>query len=525
MKPFSRLTNLLTRAGLARPTFLAVFVAVAGIYAFTAPVEYLTTDGAVREMVAQNLYTHGDLALRQVEAGQTLNDLWSTGRDGRPYAYFGIGQSLLQIPFIALLDAAERLGLRRHLMPAQGLPVTATLLLSGGMLIAFLFGIVLRLGYSRRTALKVAALAGFASIAWGLSRQSYDMLQAAAGVIGAVYFVLTARAAPERRTLHCLLAGVSLGLAAITRVSALISGPALAILVLGSPQWGSPRERRRAAAWCIAGGLAIVWWIPAYNLIRFGSVLNFGYGGHPPHAGGPLLRGLAEWLVSPWRGALIYMPLLLALPIVWPRFMRRERTLGWALIVLAASDLLFHAQYTKLGLYGWGPYYAIGGLLGLFIPFAELFEAPRHFPAWQRALAGGLIALSVVVQLPSLVVPSERYQTLLVVEEADPGGSARIWSPRWSPLRMQAEGSLNALRNLRDYPRYLDSPPDLSAEARLAELYAFNLPDWWWLYRWLTGGQTGLIVPVISLLCAAWLIWQLTTREPLTADAAGSGTA
>jgi hypothetical protein len=522
MRLFTSLTHFLQRAGLARPTFLAVFIAVAGIYAFTAPVEYLTTDGAVREMVAQNLYTHGDLALRQVEAGQTLNDLWTTGHDGRPYAYFGIGQSLLQLPFIALLDGTERLGLRHHLMPTQGLPVTATLLLSGGLLIAFLFGIVLRLGYTRRTALKVAALAGFASIAWGLSRQSYDMLQAAAGVIGAIYFVLTARAAPERRVLHCLLAGISLGLAAITRVSVLISGPALAILVLGSPQWGSWRERWRAAAWCIAGGLAVVWWIPAYNLIRFGSVLNFGYGGHPPYAGAPLLRGLTQWLISPWRGALIYMPLLLALPIVWPGFMRRERTLGWALIVLAASDLLFHAQYTKLGLYGWGPYYAVGGLLGLTIPFAELFEAPRRFPTWQRVLAGGLIALSVVVQLPSLVVPSERYQTLLVVEEADTPGEARIWSPRWSPLRMQAEGSLNALRNLSDWPRYMESPSDLSAETRLAELYSFNLPDWWWLYRLLSGGQTGLIVPVVSLLCAAWLIWQITLREPLPRDAEGS---
>ena len=201
------------------PGFWSIFAAVLGIYLFFQPVEFLTTDGAIRDLVAHNLYYDGELALPQVEAGASLNHLWTIGRDGRPYPYFGIGQSLMEIPFIAALDGLDRLGLLRLLEPSHFIPQSAVMAISSALLVAFLFGITCQLGYQRRTAYRVAILAGFASIVWGLSRQSYDMMQEAMAVAGALYFVLLARSSEQRRRLHSVLAGAIFGVGLITRVS------------------------------------------------------------------------------------------------------------------------------------------------------------------------------------------------------------------------------------------------------------------------------------------------------------------
>lgn len=500
-----------------KPSFMTVFITIVCIYAMFQPPAFNTTDGAVRDMVAHNIYEHGDIALRQVEEGQYLNNLWTLGKDGRPYIYFGLGQSLMELPFIALLDAAERVGVLKYLSPSDAIPVSAVMLISSALVVAFVFGIVRKLGYRDDTALKTAALVAFGSILWGLSRQSYDMVQASMGVLGAVYFIVSAQASTERRWLNCLAAGLIYGVALITRISAVTAAPALALLVLGSPKWENNRERLKAAAWCIAGGLAVVWVIPAYNAVRFGSILTFGYAGHAPYPGGPLLPGLAQWLFSPWQGMFVYMPILLALPLVVRRFKQEHGFMLLVMAVLFVTDLVFHAQYEGLGYAGWGPYYILSGSLILYIAFAEFFEHPRHFPKWQRGVISGLMALTLLLQLPSLVIPNERYQTYLAAQPVHLPQEVLTWSWEWSPLWKQAEGTLAVMHNLPRWQNYIDGPSAYDAETLLAELYSYNLPDWWWLSRVLHGGQLGLIVPFISaigVVCLAmWLLGPVSRRQ------------
>ncbi|HPV08443.1 MAG TPA: hypothetical protein PLD57_15345, partial [Aggregatilineales bacterium] len=141
-----------------KPTFTTVFIVIACVYMLFQPPEFNTTDGAVRDLTARNLYYHGDLALRQVEEGEYLNNLWTIGRDGRPYIYFGIGQSLMQLPFLAALDLAKKIGVAKYLSPSDALPTSAVMLISSSLIVAFAFGIVQKLGYSSRTALKTASL-------------------------------------------------------------------------------------------------------------------------------------------------------------------------------------------------------------------------------------------------------------------------------------------------------------------------------------------------------------------------------
>jgi hypothetical protein len=500
--------SFLKRIAAAPPRLGTVSVAIASIYLFTAPVEFLTTDGAIRELVAKNLLDHGEVALLQIEEGEIYNRrLWTTGRDGRPYTHFGIGQSLLEIPFLLIYRLAKIMGLIASVSYGGTLPMIGLMVVSSALTCALLFGTVHRLGYSPAAALRVATLAAFATALWVLSRQNFDMVQEALGVVAALYLLLDAREGHAGGRLKLAAAGLCYGMAIVTRISAVVAAPALAWMLLGSSEWGTLRERVRALAWFIAGVAVVGWIVPAYNFARFGSPFISGYENHPPYPGGPLIDGLLRWLVSPWQGVLVYTPFLLALPMVWRRFAREHPHLVPVIVVLFLSYLLFYAQLTGLGLFGWGPYYILPGLLPLVLPFAELFEHWRAFPRWQRGIAVFLIALSVTVQLTSISVPTERYQTDGVLRR-EPSGeniTAIIYNLTWTPIRLQAEATIQNLAHLPDYERYLDTPPDFEPQTLMDELFAYNLPDWWWLFHVLKGGETGLIVPIAAGLGAIWL--------------------
>jgi hypothetical protein len=506
--------SFLARIAAAPPRLGTVFVAIAAIYLFTAPVEFLTTDGAIRENVAENLLDHGDVALRQVEEGETYNRrLWTTGRDGRPYAHFGFGQSLLEIPFMFVYRLGKAVGLTAYVAYGGTLPMIGLMVVSGALICALLFGITRQLGYSPIAALRVAALAAFATALWVLSRQNFDMVQEALGVVAALYFLLAAQKDDAGSRLTLTAAGLCYGMAIVTRVSAIAAAPALAWMLLGSSKWGTLRERVRALAWFIVGVAVVGWIVPAYNFARFASPFIFGYENHPPYPGGPLIDGLLRWLVSPWQGALVYTPFLMALPMVWRRFTREHPHLLSVLVVLFLGYLLFYAQFTGLGLFGWGPYYILPGLLPLVLPFAELFEHRRAFPRWQRGIAIFLIGLSAAVQLTSISVPTERYQTAGALRE-EPGGENVLYDLTWTPIRLQAEAAIQNLAHFPDYERYLDTPPDFEPQTLMDELFAYNLPDWWWLFQVLKGGETGLAVPIVAGLSAVWLL----TRRALVEE-------
>lgn len=508
------------RPGLARriaalkPGFLTVLLAVVGVFWFFQPPEYMTTDGAIREYVGRNIWYAGDFALRQVEDGLFLNDMYAYGPDGRPYAYFGIGQSLMQMPFLLVLDAADALGVRQYLSPSEGVPAMLAMLAASGLIVAFVFGAVRALGYGGTIALRTALLAGFASILWPLSRQSFDMVQETMGVTGAVMFILAARRSERWRWLRCTAGGMLYGAALATRVSAAVAAPALALLLLGPGAWEGWRERAAAVGWFALGVVSVAWLVPFYNIVRFGDPLVLGYANRAPYLGGALLPGIAAWLVSPWRGVLIYMPVLLALPLGWGRFAARNRLAAWALALLFASYLVFHASLRGLGLVGWGPYYLLPGIVPLYIAFAGLVEGWPTLPGWARGAAAALIALTLLIQVPALVNPPERYQSVMTVRDIAAGDD---WNWRWNPITLQVEGFVENVSNLPRWRAYVDPPSAFDAATLLRELPVYLLPDWRWFQRLLRDAVSGLLTPLIALPCSAWLLvqaWFRPRRDP-----------
>lgn len=505
--------NLLRALLGIQPSMLTVFIAMAILYFAIQPPEFLTTDGYMRELVARNLLDYGDPALVQVERGETLNNLWSYGNDGRPYTYFGLGQSLLLIPFMLLIKMLNDIGIGQFLSPTIGLPMAIVMSLSAAALVTFMFGIVRELGYERRTALITAALVGFASTLWVMARSSFDMTIDAAMLMGALYCVIAAQRHEEQRIARLIAGGALFGFAVVTRVGALMAGPALAMLLLLEPE-RSWAERFKMAVWFGIGSMLLVWIVPYYNWYRYGSIMEFGYAGHYPYSGGPLLRGILMWVVSPWEGALVYMPLLLALPLLWRRFYAKHGHIARVLVVLFLTVLLFHAQMVGLGNSGWGPYYVMSAIFPAYVVFAEISEVRVN---WQRGLIGGLAALTLAIQLMSIALPFERYQTERVVFHVNDelGGFEKFnfWSMKWSPLARQSAGTFKMLGNMLHYHEFLDSPPSFSAQDLLDQLYSYNLPDWWWLFKLLHGSEIAILVPLIAGMVTAWMIAHMVIRH------------
>ena len=73
--------------------------------------------------------------------------------------------------------------------------------------------------------------------------------------------------------------------------------------------------------------------------------------------------------------------------------------------------------------------------------------------------------------------------------------------------------ALNYFGNLPNYREYLNTPPTFDADELMDQLYSYNLPDWWWLYKLLHGSEFALLVPIMAGVAAGWLIGQMVRRE------------
>lgn len=507
---------------LLKPTTLAVFLAVLGIYLGTGSHSFLHTDGAIREMVAENLLK-GELALVQIDTGEIGADRGTPGKDGRQYSIYAIGQSLLEMPLIAINNAVMNMGRLGRNIASLFPPMMSLMAITSALIPALAYLLLLKLGYSTRSSLLTALVIAFGSILWVVSGHTHNSVQTTLGVFGSLAFIVTAQSEEKHRAARYLIAGAFFGLAFITRVSAIIAGPSLAVLVLFRGKDRTWQARIRDAIWFAVGFTLIGWIQLAYNYVRFETIFRSGYEHHTPDFMPPnFVKGLS-WFVSPWRGMLIYMPVLWLVPFAIGKAYRKHRVLVISLAVLFVSYVVFYSSLTPLrAFWGWGSYYLMPAFLTILLPIAELFEDWPRYIKWQRGLMVGVIVLSVAVQLSSVSVPIERHIAEIGIEEPTLDINARIWEFRYAPLTANAKATVQNFRHLSDPQPYLGTPDTHQDRVLLDELFEFNLPDWQWLYRLLHGSEIALFVPLYSLVSLGYIGVHLAVRKPTGEDSSAA---
>lgn len=434
-------------------TAMLLFVAASLVFVALSRGVFLYGDDVLMFQVTESIVERGafDVSAPYV-IGSNANP--SIGDDGRGYAKYGIGQSLVAIPMyivsdllleplLPLEEARDPFGNLRLGPLIFGTTLTNALL--AGASVALLWLLARAVGYRRQTAFALALLLAFttplAHYAAGFLSEPLTMFT----LLLTVYGLMKATTGKPRQLLLWLaLSGVAAGLALASRIAigvALVA-PALWLLWLA---WGWSRQSWRTAVLaCLAWGTPITLWligIATYNQIRFGSIFESGYGNEARDFTEPFLTGLTGLLLSPGKGVLWYSPaLFLALAGGW-RFYRRQRPLALVIVGMFVPLIALYSRYYSWEGGGvWGSRFLLPLLPLLLLPAGEIIERLWQPSAQRRWASIAVVALALLggwVSFISVVVPFDRY-----VHEYNATSEQHhdaIWTVEDSPIVVHTE--------------------------------------------------------------------------------------
>lgn len=363
---------LLPKAG-RRRIAIGLGLFLFAVYLFTYRGGFHSVDEVSMFAVTESLVKFGRVNTDQIAWTQ-----WTTsqaeaqgffGPDGHVYSKKGLALSLAQVPLYWLALWLPGLGMLQTVSLLNAIVTAATSLL--------IFMFASRLGFSTLIALAVALIFGLATIASIYAKYLFSEPLAGLFLLAAAYMLLAYR--QEGGWRHIFIAGLSAGLAVLTRANNLFLLPVFGFYLLWVEYKRSvsalhnsqftirpflPALITFALALAIPGATMLI-----YNAARSGDPLQTGYDLtlFTPN----ILLGLYKLLFSPLRGLFVYSPvLLLSLPGWW--YLRRTHPAeAWLFAGLVGVTLaLFSAWSSGEGL-SWGSRFLVP-----VAPFFALSLAP-----------------------------------------------------------------------------------------------------------------------------------------------------
>jgi len=458
-------------------TFLAgVFLLVFSVQTGEGPQD----DAGSRLLITRQILDEGRLHLPSAHPSLALvqtPDGWTS--------YFGIGQTLLFVPFefagraLSLPFEDERAAYVKQL-PLNYLysPLVAV------GYFAALAALLETLGLTRRESAFASLLFTFSTLSAHYVAQSFQE-EAVAGTFACLCLNMTLLWRRLRNVRYIFGAGVALGCMLLFRMTAVfVSIPAAALLAGGL--WA---ERRSfSVAWRRAAPLLYGLAAPAtvhafFAYLRFGDPFSTGYDqlssifprGMWTFPGLPVLWDV---LLGTGKGLFTYSPLLLI--AIWGVWADRKRNFVYgaaSLAALACSAILSAAFVAPDGCWSWGMRYQVH-LLPLFAYFAwagarDLIQ--RRFWSWTVPAA---VAFGVMFQLSALVAPDRlEYNQLPVKWTLNPPQEilqegCRLIQERQFVMRL--ENIVTVIRTLASGKK-LGEIPDPFLRSEFGYFWAFRL--------------------------------------------------
>jgi len=349
------------------------------------------------------------------------------GKNGRRYPWYGIGQSLVLLPFDALADATVAPVLRRAGFDAekqrQGSETAIAFLMQGTlttMALLLSYRLLLSFGFT-----PFASAAGSLSMLFATTMLQY--VQSAQENL--LLLVLALAALDSVRRGRFAVAGAACGFAILVRLPSLLDTALIASLAL---LWGA--EARRFFRGFLPPVVLAVLIDRWYQWLRFGNVLGT-YADlisrqlrNPDSPAGfpfsyPFWKGVLGTLFSADKSIVLFDPLLLVLLAValwrWRAIERDVRVLLAGLAALLLAYCAFYARwYSFGGEVSWGHRFTTlpVHLLCLFAIPLLLMYGPK--------LLWGIVCASIVLQIASTAIsPQLEYQ-----QKFKGLGNAVIWN-------------------------------------------------------------------------------------------------
>ncbi len=365
-------------------------------------------DDEVLFRVSQSIAFRGELAIEPIDETGFAT---ATGRDGRQYAQYGVGQALLAVPFLWVGQAFS--GSDAVMPPEYPQRLAASFLNAfvAAALAAMLCWLALRITSSVQASVAAGLAYGLATMALPHSRTFFTEPLATLCVFSAFALIY---AGCDRRSLWRLAVGGTLaGYSVLTRIDSVVAMPALLVFLAWSLFWDeTPDSARRLkpnlnkwslsglAAFLIPLALAAVA-VTGLNCIRFGGPLSTGYGDQPEGVQflTPILVGLHGFLFSPGRGLIFFSPPLILALWAFGSLLQRNRRVAICAGLLIASVLAFHSKWQNwAGGWCWGPRHIFMIHVFLALPLAAwLAEEPER--RVRRWALGVLFIAGLLVQI------------------------------------------------------------------------------------------------------------------------------
>jgi tetratricopeptide (TPR) repeat protein len=374
---------------LSVPVVLAIAFAV--VYAALGPGNFFSVDEVLVQEMAQAVYQRGTL---EVPAMNTA----IRGSEDAYYAHRGPALAYIALPLVALgnlLDelagsmnggaaAGPPLGTVEHPLRWGGRLAIFTALITnavaGGMTVALLYLISLRLGVAHKVALSFGISMGVATLLASESTHFFQHpLESLTLLLG--FWFLSSRD-PQTAHRDAWFGGLSLGLALLSRPNTLPA--AVVIWVYGAIVASAktdPEIRRswlRIVARSSAGPATGAFLYLMYNYVQFGNVLDSGYGDEQGILRltliGPV-RALIAYLFSPSLSLFLFAPVLLMIPMTW-----RESLTRWPLETkcIALASIVHFVPIALVpewdGAISYGPRYMLAPMLFLSLTALPAFE-------------------------------------------------------------------------------------------------------------------------------------------------------
>jgi len=365
----------------------------------------------VRWAVARRMISGRGVSL---EEGFETNN-YAIGVEGRRYAYYGLGQSLIMSPFAAIglgLAKLRFFGADRGDLAGQFLASVVLFPAIGAAAVLLVYRLGRSIGASRRACISTAMVFGIGTMHWHYSVNGQEQSQVELLLVAAaIGFLAELRC---RRFLYAWLTCAALGACVLFRPASIVVVVAAygTMVIWDTARTAAGQRLRCVGRWIAAGILGAGAFAVAcgwYNVVRFGTIFETGYrhvaetamGGHTMFEASPLPT-LAAMLASPGKSIVLYNPVLLLLPFCVAGFYRRYKPVAaLSAVVVGTNFVLYSFCTTWAGDYAWSVRYQAAVMAFLVLPLVALFDRPTG-----RAGRLGIIVVigvSSVIQLASVV--------------------------------------------------------------------------------------------------------------------------
>src|SRR5512138_3141026 len=379
-----------------------LFVLLAAAFSIVQEGMVTPYDGQTVYEVTRSFIDHGTVAI-----STEFNTL--PGRDGRAYSRYGLGMSLLAaIPYAAVRPfTAGSPHADQYLEAAVSFVVGFV----AAALVVALYMLARRLGSRAPMALLVSIGAVVGTFVLPYGKEFLSEPLTALCVVVAFERLLTGRASS---------AGLALGAAVLVRPQCVLVAPLL--LVVAWRRSGFAAAVRTALG-AVPGMAATL----AYNIVRFGDPLQFGYGDVGFTT--PFWTGTIGLLFHPTKSLLLFAPISFVLPFALWHLWRLHR---WAFLLIAGNFVVTFATaamwFAWHGGWSWGPRLLIPGLIPAIAAVGPWLDRSSR-----ERIVALLFFSGFVVSFPALIVSTQTQQ-----RELPPISQAELWRGhymRTQPLR------------------------------------------------------------------------------------------